>query len=89
MSKKTWSLYILKCGDRTLYTGIAVDLQKRLERHRKGTASKYTRSRLPVRLVHHERCKGRSDALKLEYAIKKLSRRDKEEYIRKPWTIER
>jgi len=82
-----WSLYILKCGDRTLYTGITVDLQKRLENHRKGTASKYTRSRMPVRLVHHEACKGRSDALKKEHAIKKLSRADKNAYIRKPWTI--
>jgi putative endonuclease len=87
--KKTWSLYILKCGDRTLYTGITSDLQKRLEKHRKGTASKYTRSRLPVKLVHHEHCKGRSDALKKEHAIKKLSRAEKEAYIRKPWTIER
>jgi len=80
---------MLKCGDRTLYTGIAIDLQKRLEKHRKGTASKYTRSRQPVRLVHHERCKGRSDALKLERAIKKLPRAEKEAYIRKPWTIVR
>ena len=82
-----WSLYILKCGDGTLYTGITVGLQKRLEKHRKGTASKYTRSRMPVRLVHHEACKGRSDALKKEHAIKKLSRADKNAYIRKPWTI--
>jgi len=89
LKKKTWSLYILKCGDRTLYTGITMDMTKRLENHRKGIASKYTRSRLPVRLVHQEKCRGRSDALKKEHAIKKLSRADKEAYIRKPWTIER
>jgi putative endonuclease len=87
--KKKWSLYILKCGDRTLYTGITVNLPRRLEKHRNGTASKYTRSRLPVRMVHHETCSGRSDALKKELAIKKLSRADKEVYIRKPWTIKR
>jgi len=87
--KKKWSLYILKCGDKTLYTGITVDLPRRLERHRNGTASKYTRSRLPVRMVHHEACRGRSDALKKEHAIKRLSRADKEVYIRKPWTIKR
>jgi predicted GIY-YIG superfamily endonuclease len=87
--KKKWSLYILKCGDGTLYTGITVDLQKRIEKHRNGAASKYTRSRMPVRMVHREACKGRSDALKQELAIKKLSRKDKEAYIRKPWKIER
>jgi len=69
--------------------GITMDMTKRLENHRKGIASKYTRSRLPVRLVHQEKCRGRSDALKKEHAIKKLSRADKEAYIRKPWTIER
>ncbi|NTW58463.1 MAG: GIY-YIG nuclease family protein [Nitrospirae bacterium] len=87
--KKKWSLYILRCDDRTLYTGITVDLLRRLEQHRNGTASKYTRSRLPVRMVHHETCRGKSDALKKEQAIKKLSRADKEVYIRKPWTIKR
>jgi putative endonuclease len=88
-TKKKWSLYILKCRDRTLYTGITVDLARRLEKHRKGTASKYTRSRLPIRMVHHETCRGRSDALKKEHAIKKLSHAEKEVYIRKPWTIKR
>ena len=88
-TKKKWSLYMLKCGDGTLYTGITVNLSSRLEKHRHGTASKYTRSRLPVRIVHHETCRGRSDALKKEHAIKRLSRADKEVYIRKPWTIKR
>jgi putative endonuclease len=50
--------------------------------HRKGTASKYTRSRLPVKLVHREPCDGRADALSKEHAVKKLSRAGKEAYIR-------
>jgi putative endonuclease len=77
-----WYLYILKCGDRTLYTGVTTDVERRLAMHRKGTASKYTRSRLPVRLVHREACEDRADALRKEHAVKKLSRSEKEEYIR-------
>ena len=77
----TWYLYILKCRDRTLYTGVTTDVERRLAMHRNGTASKYTRSRLPVRLVHREACEGRSDALRKEHAIKKLSRTEKNAYI--------
>jgi len=88
-NERTWYLYILKCRDRTLYTGVTTDVEHRLEMHRKGTASKYTRSRLPVRLVHREACAGRADALRKEHAVKTLSRAQKEVYIRRPWTIER
>lgn len=77
-----WFLYILKCRDNTLYTGITNDLSRRLTQHNNGTASRYTRSRLPVRLVYQEPCRGRSSALKKEYKLKQLSRADKEEYIR-------
>jgi predicted GIY-YIG superfamily endonuclease len=82
--KKTvgWSLYVLKCSDNTLYTGITNDLLRRLTQHNNGTASRYTRSRLPVKLFYQERCRGRSSALKKEYAIKQLSRKEKEAYIR-------
>jgi predicted GIY-YIG superfamily endonuclease len=76
-----WHLYIVKCSDRTFYTGITNDLEHRLEMHNAGKASRYTRSRLPVILVYQERCKNRSDALKKEYSIKSLSRREKKEYI--------
>jgi predicted GIY-YIG superfamily endonuclease len=82
-------MYILKCGDGTLYTGITNDIEHRVEMHKSGAASKYTRSRLPVKLVHREPCRGRGDALKKEYAIKQLSRTDKENYIRRPWKIKR
>lgn len=85
--KGSWSLYILKCGDGTLYTGITNDIDRRIELHNSGVASKYTRSRLPVKLVHAEPCRGRTNALKKEYAIKQLSRAEKEAYIKKPWKI--
>ena len=77
-----WYLYILKCCDGSLYTGIAKDLRQRVQAHNGGTASRYTRSRLPVSVIYQERCRGRSSALRKEYAIKQLSRKDKEDYVR-------
>jgi putative endonuclease len=71
----------VRCADGTLYTGITNDLQRRLGQHNDGSASRYTRSRLPVRLVHREGCRGKSGALKKEYRIKSLSRKEKEAYI--------
>ena len=73
-----WLVYILRCRDRSLYTGITNDLPKRLKAHVAGRASKYTRSRLPVRLVYSEPQKSKSAALKREAAIKGLSRRQKD-----------
>ena len=73
-----WYLYILRCGDGTLYTGIATDVEKRLEAHRSGKGAKYTRGRGPLELAYQEPCGTRSDALKREAAIKKLSRVQKE-----------
>ena len=70
--------YILKCSDGTLYTGWTVDLEKRLKSHNDGKGSKYTRARLPVRLVHQERFASRKEAMKREYEIKQLSREEKE-----------
>jgi putative endonuclease len=78
----TWCVYILRCGDRTLYTGITADLEGRLAAHSDGTASKYTRARLPVRLVYREFHPSRSSASKREAAIKKLSRSEKLALIR-------
>ncbi|MGC1453681.1 MAG: GIY-YIG nuclease family protein [Nitrospirota bacterium] len=77
-----WSLYTLKCRDGTLYTGITTDLSRRVRQHNDGTASRYTRSRLPVKLIFSEPCRGRSQALKREYAMKQLSRKEKIAYIR-------
>lgn len=73
----SWYVYLLECRDATLYTGITNDPDRRLEAHRQGRASKYTRARLPVRLVYRETCDSRSAALKREAGIKKLARRDK------------
>lgn len=74
-------VYILRCRDGSLYTGIAKDLGLRLERHRLGTASKYTRSRLPVVLVWKRRLLTWSRALKEEHRIKSLTRAQKEELL--------
>jgi len=72
-----YTLYILKCSDGSLYTGIAKDLESRLEQHRTGAGSKYVRTRLPFQLVYTKRCRNRSSAQKQEYKIKQLSRQEK------------
>ncbi len=77
-----WFVYILRCADGTLYTGITNDLIRRCKQHNAGTASRYTRSRLPVALVYQEPQVSRSLALKRELAIKALSREQKELLIR-------
>jgi predicted GIY-YIG superfamily endonuclease len=71
-------IYILRCRDGSLYTGIAKDLARRLERHRLGKASKYTRSRLPVILVWKRRLLTWSRALQEEHRVKALTRAQKE-----------
>ena len=76
--KTAWIVYVLRCRDGSLYTGITNDLPKRLATHAAGKAAKYTRSRLPVRLAHAEPQRSKSAALKREAAIKKLSRRRKD-----------
>lgn len=70
-------VYILKCADGTLYTGWTTDLEKRLKTHNSGKGAKYTRSRLPVEIVYSETCENKSEALKRERQIKKLSRSEK------------
>ena len=75
---KTWKLYILRCGDGTLYTGITTDVQSRLEVHRSGKGAKYTRGRGPLELAYCEECGTHSDALKREIAIKALTKEEKE-----------
>ena len=73
-----WYLYILRCGDGTLYTGITTDVSRRLEAHRQGRGAKYTRGRGPLELVYQESCGTHSQALRREYAVKQLSREEKE-----------
>ena len=75
--ESTWHLYILRCRDGTLYTGITTDVEKRLAQHRSGKGAKYTRGRQPLELVYQENCEDHSAALKREYEIKRLSREEK------------
>lgn len=70
-------VYLLECGDRSLYCGYARDLEARLREHSLGKASKYTRSRLPVRLVYSEKMPSRKAAMKREAEIKRLPRKQK------------
>ena len=78
---KPWFVYIIKCSDDTLYTGIAVDVATRIAKHNKGEGAKYTRSRFPVKLVWSKKCKNESIARKKEWQIKQLSRIKKLELI--------
>jgi putative endonuclease len=71
-------LYILKCADKTLYTGITVDLKRRTEEHNDSKlGAKYTRARRPVKVVYSKKFRNRSSASKEESRIKKLSRKEK------------
>jgi putative endonuclease len=70
-----WQIYIVRCNDNTLYTGITIDIDKRLEEHNSGKkGAKYTRSRRPVKLVYSEETSSRSKATKRELQIKKMTR---------------
>ncbi len=73
----TWKLYILRCGDGSLYTGITTNVEKRLEAHCSGKGAKYTRGRGPLELVYSEDCGDHSAALKRELEIKALPREEK------------
>ncbi len=72
-----WIVYILRCGDETLYTGITNDMERRLAQHTDGTGAKYTRGRGPCALLHTEIFDAKGAALKREAQIKALSRIDK------------
>ena len=78
---RSWVVYVLRCADGTLYTGVTNDLARRLARHRAGRASRYTRGRLPVELVWRERRPDRSAAQRREAEIKGLTRAAKERLI--------
>ena len=80
--RRDWAVYILRCGDGTLYTGIAKDVQARIKRHSEGKGAAYTRTRLPVELLYHQEGLTRSAALIREAQIKALPRSKKEKEIR-------
>ena len=69
--------YILKCSDNTLYTGWTTDIEKRLVAHNLGKGAKYTKGRLPVKLVYLEEFESKEEAMSREWHIKKLSRKEK------------
>jgi len=72
-----WYVYIVRCADRTLYTGVARDLGARIKVHNAGRGAKYTRARLPVKLIYNEVVASRSAAQRREHEIKRLSRAEK------------
>jgi putative endonuclease len=75
--RATWFVYLIRCGDGTLYCGIALDVAARLEQHEEGKGAKYTRGRGPLELVHCEACGTRAEALRRERLIKRLRREEK------------
>jgi predicted GIY-YIG superfamily endonuclease len=77
-----WFVYIVRCGDGSLYTGITTDVNRRCRQHNAGTASRYTRTRCPVKLVYQEVRRNQSSALKREVAIKAMTRPAKLAMIR-------
>lgn len=74
--------YIVKCSDGTFYTGWTNDLTRRMEAHNQGRGAKYTKARRPVTLIYYETFETKEEAMKREYAIKRLIRKEKEELIR-------
>jgi predicted GIY-YIG superfamily endonuclease len=82
-AQEKWIVYILRCADDTLYTGITKDIERRLEQHNAGTASRYTRCRLPVKIEYQEVQLGQGMATKRELVIKKMTRPNKEMLFQK------
>lgn len=74
--------YMVRCRDNSLYTGWTNHLEKRIEMHNAGKGAKYTKSRLPVELVYYEEFETKEDAMRREYAIKKMKKKEKETLIR-------
>lgn len=78
---KLFYVYIVCCVDNTYYTGYSNDVKKRIQKHNSGKGAKYTKTRLPVRLVYKETFSSKSEAMRNECKIKKLSRKNKESLI--------
>jgi len=83
LGKDIWYVYVLECSDFTLYTGFTNSLENRLKKHNEGKGAKYTRSRLPVVLVHFEKYENKKEAMQREAKIKKLSRKQKLNLIKR------
>jgi putative endonuclease len=80
---KPWNVYIVRCADGSLYTGIATDIERRMAEHNSDDTlgAKYTRGRRPVKLVYSEHCDSRSDAARRESEIKRMKRDAKQNLI--------
>jgi len=72
-----WCVYMLKCKDESIYTGITNNLENRMQAHKSGSGAKYTKGRAPFTIIYKEECLNRSEASKREAEIKKLSHKDK------------
>ena len=81
MSDTRWTVYLVACRDDSLYTGITTDMEARLAAHNAGRGAKYTRARRPVRLVWSRGDQGPTDARRLEYALKQLTREEKQRLV--------
>jgi len=77
----TYYVYILMCADGTYYTGYTTDVERRLKAHNTGKGAKYTRSRRPCTLVYTEEYPTKQEAMRREYAIKQLTRKEKEDLM--------
>ena len=76
-----WYVYLLQCSDDSLYCGVTTDLERRVQEHNNGIGCRYTKSRLPVRLVWSAETPGKSEAYKEEYRIKRMSKTAKKELV--------
>ena len=81
-TKTEWYLYLVRCADDTIYTGISIDVSARVTKHNSGKGAKYTSTRLPVRLIYSESHPDRISAMKKELKVKKWSRKMKEDLAR-------
>ena len=82
MTEQDWFVYILQCSDKTLYTGVTTDLDRRVEEHNNGSkGAKYTAARRPVKMVYSEQLNSRSNAQQREHQIKSLTRQQKQQLI--------
>lgn len=81
MAESKYYIYILKCADNTFYIGSTNNVDKRLATHNAGKGAKYTKNRLPVKLLYFEEHLNKSEALKREYELKQMTRRKKEKFL--------
>ncbi len=84
---ETWSLYLVRCGDGSLYTGIATDVARRFAEHQSGKGARYLRGRGPLELVYRHPVGNRSEALQLEHRVKRLSKQQKEHLVQRPTSL--